>query len=1794
MRLNKGLVTDTRPMDQPAETYAFAKNGLSGNVRNVRENEPGFLLSSVITPYGTPIGVIETDKFPVLLSTNNINSAVWYYDNVNDALIPILDDANLNFKLNFNTANPITGTAQRNYIGQVIIVYTDGTTNVLSYLNCDNPNIKTPSDLLLFPVATPPDITVTTDQGGALAPGSYFAAVRYLKNDGTMTAFLRISDPIVVPGTVGVLQNIALIITLTNTDPTYDIAEVAIVSKVNGIFDQQLMDDVQLSPTTTLTYTGSSPTTAITLEEILRNPAVYNQVQAIGQLNDYLFIGNLMSPQEVAMQQYALMVQLKWGSLQRETFPVDPQVLSGQLTGFFHREVYAFYIQYSLTQGGWSRAFTIPGPSLSPADLAPSTLAAAGGSPNIPKFQVEDTIPDFDFNSRTGDFGKWQNADETYPDTVDFDASSLGGQNLRGKPVRHHRFPSMRWFKQNIYQYDSTYGRSELDILNLQVSSVVIPSAYAPQINGYRILYAQRNSGNSTVVGQFMYLLGGRAQHGYVYDPSVQAEGGPLTNFLSSGGNWFTEDHTTGGEGGIRPIYPDPRILQCHAFDLLLNQPSIQPSYICNELKLKYTNINTTNSYIEDGFVRSPNDGPIVLLLDYLTYGLTPTATLDNLVYRSIASSTYAPNNLINGDWNRTQLETCFGMVMKGPECLHLGTTSNPADDHNSEFSYMKLILHVNQQPGANIPQFENTFLSTLMFLRNDLYAPFTSQTLVIANSGVTGNAAVVISNGGDCHICDYTFHTYGWIDSANDGYTGYNDPTNGMRIARRFSCEAASNINLRFLTAGNQYSDYYPKSPLVAQDQTNYLTLFSRLYDPNQFGYSKDFNALNTLVSAQVFTPFIDTVYQFPYRVHRGGFLDQLDKRRNWRTWDPLDFYEMNKNLGTIQFLDGLDDRLLIHLQKALYLTQDKTQLQSDIIAVTLGAGDIFQFEPQPGMSSKLGYAGNQSRLACLMTPMGYIFVDMAQGQVFQYKGGLKLLNEGMNIFLRDALRVLSTNTYTGNGITLGYDPYYKRVLMTVKNRNLGSVAYPVYQNTAAFIATLTPGVSIVQKDGRLELFLGINNNSAFQCLADPLPTIQNYQITIPDNTPITTQILQAAGVNVDDVYIISGNTASAFALDASTGKLTVASALNFHTIPQYVLNCKATNKEGFFVNFTITVTPTATVRPPVAGNQEVQLLDFSPAGTPVALVNAQDPQGLPLLYTIAAGNTNNAFSINGAGQIVVATQSAIDYSITPTFVLTIAVSNGTYTTDAQVQVDVIFVNTPPSANDVVVTIYDTTPNGTRIVNLETAVVDAGVQAGLATLTFAVVNDGSAGLFSVAPTGPVTVVSNAGFNPSTTPQYIIQMRATDSGNPPLSSLFRLIINIIYDPATLQFAPAGGSCSGSQCPAGWTLSPDASACIMTTSINATPPTGALIQVVAATNGAYANFGALVYNSGYANDGTGTINVQINSFPWNNPSQDLFDGALNRCGVWGAGAIPINTPTGFSIPFTVPTAGTYYIAIAGDNAGEVTVDGNVIITQNPTTMAASIGSQLPVYAGQGIAVAFKFWHIYPVTLAAGNHYIGCQGINFGGAAGFGAEIYQNTVAQLQAAQLNSAFVSNPSSFPPAGNHYSNLNLIFSTRWVIGGFFTAGVGVGYSCPTNYGLDPTQTPPQCIQTQSQAPSATQKMWSQVTVTSTKLSAVIATLTNTPGQTFQGIPVPYYAPVANHTDCGGTVHTFLNVQKQQAAIRNNCADSGVGSTVIYYVQQGRYMDVSQVLADGDAQTDATTNAQAYANANGTCSTDT
>ncbi|MBL0135866.1 MAG: cadherin repeat domain-containing protein [Chitinophagaceae bacterium] len=115
----------------------------------------------------------------------------------------------------------------------------------------------------------------------------------------------------------------------------------------------------------------------------------------------------------------------------------------------------------------------------------------------------------------------------------------------------------------------------------------------------------------------------------------------------------------------------------------------------------------------------------------------------------------------------------------------------------------------------------------------------------------------------------------------------------------------------------------------------------------------------------------------------------------------------------------------------------------------------------------------------------------------------------------------------------------------------------------------------------------------------------------------------------------ILSGNTGGAFAINASSGALSVAtsSALNFETTPSFTLVVKVQdNGTGSLSNqANITITLTNVNEVPVIANQTFAIAENSANGSAAGTVVATDPDaGQTLTYSILSGNTNGAFSIN------------------------------------------------------------------------------------------------------------------------------------------------------------------------------------------------------------------------------------------------------------------------------------------------------------------------------------------------------------------------------------------------------------------------------------------------------------------------------------------------------------------------------------------------------------------------------------
>ena len=215
-------------------------------------------------------------------------------------------------------------------------------------------------------------------------------------------------------------------------------------------------------------------------------------------------------------------------------------------------------------------------------------------------------------------------------------------------------------------------------------------------------------------------------------------------------------------------------------------------------------------------------------------------------------------------------------------------------------------------------------------------------------------------------------------------------------------------------------------------------------------------------------------------------------------------------------------------------------------------------------------------------------------------------------------------------------------------------------------------------------------------------------------------------------------------------------------------------------------------------------------------------------------------------------------------------------------------------------------------------------------------------------------------------------------------------------------------------------------------------------------------GAGISNAAYtvkANNGTGALipqlsNVMSNLWGSSTVGCDTgsTDGRLNKVGIWAPG---IGTTTELCFEFCVTPTVTkqYLIGIAGDNEVKLYLDGNLIV--NLTGSSA-------------VTVPFRHWHVFPITLTAGQHTIGLCGYDYGTPASFGAEIYDIDVATFQANLLDpSVGTGNCGNVPADLTPY----IIFSTTDMIDLQIADPANPGvWECPTGYTLDECQGVPMC----------------------------------------------------------------------------------------------------------------------------------
>ncbi len=295
-----------------------------------------------------------------------------------------------------------------------------------------------------------------------------------------------------------------------------------------------------------------------------------------------------------------------------------------------------------------------------------------------------------------------------------------------------------------------------------------------------------------------------------------------------------------------------------------------------------------------------------------------------------------------------------------------------------------------------------------------------------------------------------------------------------------------------------------------------------------------------------------------------------------------------------------------------------------------------------------------------------------------------------------------------------------------------------------------------------------------------------------VAENVSLGTEITTVVATDPDGMtpsydFSNGSNTVGPFAIDAVTGQITVAQALDFEDIKNYILTVRASDG-SLSETDTVTVNVTNIEEPPlfISGVGNFALSQNADIDALVTTVFAIDPEGQALDYVITDGNTAELFAMHATtGQITVA--QALDSGVAQSYVLTVSASDGLLSGVGVVTVNVHY---PPSFTAGIGS-FDLAEN-VSIGTLVTTVIATDPEE--EALSYGISAGNTDGRFAMdATTGQVTVVQALDYE--TTQSYTLTVSASDGS---LNETGTVTVNVtdIDDGAP---APAAGGGGGGGC-----------------------------------------------------------------------------------------------------------------------------------------------------------------------------------------------------------------------------------------------------------------------------------------------------------------------------------------------------------------------------------------------------------
>ena len=277
---------------------------------------------------------------------------------------------------------------------------------------------------------------------------------------------------------------------------------------------------------------------------------------------------------------------------------------------------------------------------------------------------------------------------------------------------------------------------------------------------------------------------------------------------------------------------------------------------------------------------------------------------------------------------------------------------------------------------------------------------------------------------------------------------------------------------------------------------------------------------------------------------------------------------------------------------------------------------------------------------------------------------------------------------------------------------------------------------------------------------------------------------------VNTFTWSITAGNTNNAFAIDPDTGEITVnnSSELDTETTPNYTLTLTVSDgaNTSSAETVTINVNDLNDNAPVITSSQLFSVDENSANGASVGTATATDADVTATTYQdwkITGGNTNNAFAIDpSTGEITVATSSQLDTETTPSYTLSLTVSDGANTSSAEtvtININDLNDNTPiinPSQS------FSVDENSANATSVGTVVAtDADVTA-TTYQDWTITGGNTNNAFAINPsTGEITVATSSELDRENTASYSLTITVSDGANTSSAETVTVNVNDLND-----------------------------------------------------------------------------------------------------------------------------------------------------------------------------------------------------------------------------------------------------------------------------------------------------------------------------------------------------------------------------------------------------------------------------